>query len=500
MLFSSFADIQDHFEKSHGQIISISKAEDIYLDQPFPFTELLVCPFCRTSLHDLVSQPSTFLASDAKMEAEEMAKHISNHVHSIAFRLLDVHPLDPSNSHGEQRLKQAEYRTPSAHGMQEQRESSRPEWVESSIGDDRQAEWGISPKITTQHKKMRAFLHAQTLETTAEQDTARLDDKVAIIKDIYQLAEKGTLTEEDLQGSALSDFHSFNCNTKLTPLGIAVWHGHCQSAKLLLKYKADPDGGRNGRPPLWVATLKTPVYQAEGIIQLLLDYNADATLASQVSGDKATTPLWNAVLTRKSPRLISRLVDAGAIPHDTVPAGNKSAWQLARAFNDAALLSAMRPREVRTSNRLTSTTLIALVMGEILSLMHNYLMRMAAPHPMVFVAAFGLTIITFALLQQFIDIWFNNILKIEPVRDSTRFRLMVLTIVTIGAIFCWMNNHLRFMAATHPVLYVSAVALTMITFAVLRPFNIGVWFDDISKIVKVLDFITFFPSFPTTIS
>ncbi|KAK2471874.1 hypothetical protein H9L39_16557 [Fusarium oxysporum f. sp. albedinis] len=42
IVISSFADIQDHFEKNHGQIISIPKAEDVYLDHPFPFTSLLL--------------------------------------------------------------------------------------------------------------------------------------------------------------------------------------------------------------------------------------------------------------------------------------------------------------------------------------------------------------------------------------------------------------------------------------------------------------------------
>lgn len=175
---------------------------------------------------------------------------------------------------------------------------------------------------------------------------------------VYNLSASGDLTEEALQRAAASELNSLHAESKLTPLGAAVWHGRVECAKLLLKYNADPNGGRAGRPPLWVATLKTPAPQAEALIQILLEHNASAALASQVAGDKATTPLWNAVQTRKSPDVISRLVDAGAVPNATVPAENKSAWQLARAANDEARLSAMRPRAERTSDRVAQTALV----------------------------------------------------------------------------------------------------------------------------------------------
>lgn len=182
---------------------------------------------------------------------------------------------------------------------------------------------------------------------------------------VYDLSASGDLTEDVLRGVAPSEVHSFNADSKLTPLGVAIWRGHVECAKLLIKYDADPDGGRTGRSPLWVATLKTPAQQAEALIRLLLDQNANAALASQVPGDKGSTPLWNAVLTRKSPEVISLLVDAGAVPNDRVPAGDKSAWQLARTANDEARLSAMQPRTERTLDRIAQTTLVVAFIGAI---------------------------------------------------------------------------------------------------------------------------------------
>jgi len=96
-LFSSFDDIQNHFKENHGQAIPTPKADGVDLEPEFPFTELLVCPFCRASLHNSVFKPSTFLASDAIRDAEKMAIHISNHVHNIAFRLLNVNPAGPGD-------------------------------------------------------------------------------------------------------------------------------------------------------------------------------------------------------------------------------------------------------------------------------------------------------------------------------------------------------------------------------------------------------------------
>ncbi|KAM3546818.1 hypothetical protein ARSEF1564_000394 [Beauveria bassiana] len=183
---------------------------------------------------------------------------------------------------------------------------------------------------------------------------------------IYKLSASGGLTEDVLQGVPESEVNSLNAETGLTPLGIALWHGHAECAKLLLKYKADPNGGRRGRPPLWVATLKTPVSQAEGLIQLLLNHNADATLASQHSGaHKGSTPLWNAVQTRKSPEIISRLVDAGADPYEIVPKENKSAYHLAKTFNDPVLLGAMQPSAKRTPTKLAQTSLVVAMIGAI---------------------------------------------------------------------------------------------------------------------------------------
>ncbi|TQW02492.1 ankyrin repeat protein [Cordyceps javanica] len=183
---------------------------------------------------------------------------------------------------------------------------------------------------------------------------------------IYELSERGDLTEDVLQGVPVSEINKLHAESKLTPLGIALWKGHAECAKLLLKYKADPDGGRTGRPPLWVATLKAPTSEAEGLIQLLLDHNADASLASQVSAtDKGSTPLWNAVKTRKSPEVISRLVDAGANPLHIVAEDNKSAYHLAKSFNDQARLSAMRARAGRTTDKVAQTSLVVSLVGAI---------------------------------------------------------------------------------------------------------------------------------------
>lgn len=175
---------------------------------------------------------------------------------------------------------------------------------------------------------------------------------------VFELAKQGLLAEADLKGPSLCDLHKFNGATNLTPLGVAVWEGHFRVAKLLLDYKADPNGCRRGRPPLWVATSKTRGSVAEDLIQLLLDHNADACLASAVPLDGGTTPLYNAVMKRMSCGAIKRLVDAGADPRAVVTELRKSAWELARERRDTDRLSAMRPRAERALDTLRQTTLL----------------------------------------------------------------------------------------------------------------------------------------------
>ncbi|KAF9775977.1 hypothetical protein IL306_005885 [Fusarium sp. DS 682] len=70
VVFPDFANFQDHFKKDHNQEIPFSEHENLDLHQTIPFTELF--------------------PEDAIKEASNMSKHISNHVHSIALRLLDV--------------------------------------------------------------------------------------------------------------------------------------------------------------------------------------------------------------------------------------------------------------------------------------------------------------------------------------------------------------------------------------------------------------------------
>ncbi|XWW96495.1 hypothetical protein V2A60_004470 [Cordyceps javanica] len=182
---------------------------------------------------------------------------------------------------------------------------------------------------------------------------------------IYELAQNGTLTEAALRGPALVEMHEFNSRTQLTPLGIAVWRGHVDVARLLLEYKVDPNGGRRGRPPLWVATLKTEEGPAgDVLVRLLLDHRADACLASQVAADRGTTPLYNAVLRHRSLDVVSRLVDAGASPREVVPALGRSAWLLADEYRAAGQLAAMRSRAERNEDRLGQTALVTgFVMG-----------------------------------------------------------------------------------------------------------------------------------------
>ncbi|KAM3430440.1 hypothetical protein MY4824_007693 [Beauveria thailandica] len=67
---------------------------------------------------------------------------------------------------------------------------------------------------------------------------------------IYDLAKNGTLTEVSLHGLAWSEIPFFSDKTQLTPLGIAVWNGPVDVAQLLFDYKTEPNGNRQGLPPI----------------------------------------------------------------------------------------------------------------------------------------------------------------------------------------------------------------------------------------------------------
>ncbi|KAK8148653.1 hypothetical protein G3M48_009507 [Beauveria asiatica] len=67
---------------------------------------------------------------------------------------------------------------------------------------------------------------------------------------IYDLAKNGTLTEVSLHGLAWSETPFFSDKTQLTPLGIAVWNGPVDVARLLFDYKTELNGNRQGLPPI----------------------------------------------------------------------------------------------------------------------------------------------------------------------------------------------------------------------------------------------------------
>ncbi|OAA37722.1 hypothetical protein BBO_07430 [Beauveria brongniartii RCEF 3172] len=67
---------------------------------------------------------------------------------------------------------------------------------------------------------------------------------------IYDLAKDGTVTEVTLRGLAWSKIPFFSDKTQLRPLGIAVWNGHVDVARLLFDYNTEPNGNRQGLPPI----------------------------------------------------------------------------------------------------------------------------------------------------------------------------------------------------------------------------------------------------------
>lgn len=178
---------------------------------------------------------------------------------------------------------------------------------------------------------------------------------------IYELAEKGSLTANHLDGPhAVEELATVNPTTFLTPLGVAVWFGHEKQVKLLLEKGANPNGENGARPPLWVAAAKTK-HNAGRIIQILLDHKADPSKPSEI--DQNSTPLLAAVKNDRAPAIISALVDAGASPKDQNVKG-ESALTIAETHKARALLQAMRPQEDRHGDRFTALfALSGLVLG-----------------------------------------------------------------------------------------------------------------------------------------
>ncbi|KAH7243998.1 hypothetical protein B0J15DRAFT_373049, partial [Fusarium solani] len=194
---------------------------------------------------------------------------------------------------------------------------------------------------------------------------------------IYDHALAGTLTADGLTGH--EEINSVDPETKLTPLGAAVWHGDIDQINLLLEKGAGPNGADGARPPLWVAASK-PIKNAGRIIEILLEHGADPSLPSAI--DDNSTPLLGAVKSYKPPAVISALVDAGASP----TAGNNRgeiAEQVATKRKDRARLQAMLPRSQRASKRLP----VLLMLSGLVLLIVAWANRNA----MVAMAAIGLT-------------------------------------------------------------------------------------------------------------
>ncbi|OJJ31938.1 hypothetical protein ASPWEDRAFT_53695 [Aspergillus wentii DTO 134E9] len=166
---------------------------------------------------------------------------------------------------------------------------------------------------------------------------------------IYQLARNGTLSATDLERTDRSGIDFLDPKSSLTPLGVAVWHGHVETVKLLLQHEADPNGVEGARPPLWVAAARTRK-NAGRLIQILLDRGANAAKPSPVPGDRGSTPLLSAVKNRLSPEIISELVDHGADPDEKI--NRHSARDIAEGKRQRKLLQAMRPRKQRNTTRI----------------------------------------------------------------------------------------------------------------------------------------------------
>jgi hypothetical protein len=172
------------------------------------------------------------------------------------------------------------------------------------------------------------------------------------MENVYNKALAGTLTAHDLKDDKVLNY--VNPTTNLTLLGAAVWYGHIDQVKLLLKNGADPNG-EGSRPPLWVAASKTGK-NAGRIIQILLNNKADPNLPSKI--DSNSTPLLRAVKTYKPPAIISALVDAGASP--TIADDNADTPEkLATTRKDRDRLRAMLPRNERTGKRLPALLMLS---------------------------------------------------------------------------------------------------------------------------------------------
>ncbi|KAK6330328.1 hypothetical protein TWF730_004821 [Orbilia blumenaviensis] len=154
-----------------------------------------------------------------------------------------------------------------------------------------------------------------------------------------------------------------------TPLMAAVFQGHQELVETLLKYKADVNiRANNNITALWLAT-SSPTRYSELIITELLRERPDLdavpipesvlpSLGHRVVPTEWTgnTPLMQAVVQLKNPRIVSMLVDKGANVmiknHE-----NKTAKDLAAEQpNSVELLDALLPADKRQLDQLTTST------------------------------------------------------------------------------------------------------------------------------------------------
>ncbi len=190
--FGSPEDLEQHINKSHPGMFDAEMLPYI-MDACRETAEVVfeACPFCdqppRNNIEVHISHHLQYLALKSLPWTDSGGNHNGKESEPLSSTGsfvdretlgLSIGSLQPGSLHlGNNICPVASEYGDEFLTSEEQKAAARPEWVQSSIGDDCQAEWGFISKITIRHEKWRAFLHAQSLETAAEQVTARLDHK-----------------------------------------------------------------------------------------------------------------------------------------------------------------------------------------------------------------------------------------------------------------------------------------------------------------------------------
>lgn len=166
---------------------------------------------------------------------------------------------------------------------------------------------------------------------------------------LHNDAADGVLTPSMLRRYGIHLINEIDENSTETPLIAAVRAGQTKSAKTLLEGGADVNKtSPDGRTPLFWATWEKNAPNRVEIVRTLLEADPKPELDLTSSAVGNNTPLMNAIIKLKNPRVVSMLVDAGGNTQARNKKGQTPA-KLAEISGDPKLSRSLRSKFERNA-------------------------------------------------------------------------------------------------------------------------------------------------------